>query len=198
MSTAHHRNVSSAPKQTIFKVVPVRVWVNDPSKHVQTYAFIDEGSSVNICSKSLVNKLGLSVKEGKMALVTANAVSMQNKKVESLTIQGILESSAFHLQETLVMDEVVDVSASIPSDSLTASYAHLNDLKFPKIKEKKVELLLGSDIHQAYLLKDIRVGAPGEPTGMHTALGWTIYGKDDGNHEVKGITRMMVNFVHQA
>ena len=65
------------------------------------------------------------------------------------------------------------------------------------IKEKKVELLLGSDLHQAYLLKDIRIGPPGESTGMHTALGWTIYGKDDGNQEVKDIPRVMVNFVQQ-
>ena len=32
---------------------------------------------------------------------------------------------------------------------------------------------------------------------MHTALGWTIYGKDDGNQEVEDIPRVMVNFVHQ-
>ena len=34
VSTAHNKN--SGSQQTIFKVVPVRVWVNDPSKHVKT------------------------------------------------------------------------------------------------------------------------------------------------------------------
>ena len=137
------------------------------------------------------------MKDGKMALVTANAVTTQTKKVENLTIQGLSETAAFHLRETLVMDEIVDVSSSIPSENLANCYRHLQDLEFPQIKEKKVELLLGSGLHQAYLLKDIRIGAPGEPTGMHTALGWTIYGKDDGNQEVKDIPRVMVNFVQQ-
>ena len=35
VSTAHNKN--SGLQQTIFKGVPVRVWVNDPSKHVKTY-----------------------------------------------------------------------------------------------------------------------------------------------------------------
>ena len=196
VSTAH--DSSQAMQQTIFKVVPVKVWVDSTTKAVQTYAFIDEGSSINICSKGLVTKLGLPIRNGKMALVTANAVTIHTEKVDNLTIQGLFEASAFQLQETLVMDEVVDVSASIPTNDLAKSYQHLQNLSFPELKEKKVELLLGSDLHQAYLLKDTRIGKPGQPTGMHAALGWTIYGKDHGNQEVHDIPRVVVNFLHEA
>ena len=39
-------------KQTTFKIVPVKVWYNDPTKYECTDAFIDEGSSVNLlCSR---------------------------------------------------------------------------------------------------------------------------------------------------
>ena len=84
MSTSHNKN--SGSQQAIFKIVPVRVWVNDPSKYVKTYAFIDKGLSVNLCFKNLISKLGLKMKDVKMALVTANAVTTQTKKVENLTI----------------------------------------------------------------------------------------------------------------
>ena len=44
--------------QTIFKVVPVKVWFSDPTKYEYTYAFIDEGSSVNLCAAGLTKRLG--------------------------------------------------------------------------------------------------------------------------------------------
>ena len=44
-------------KQTIFKIVPVKVWYNDPTKYRCTYAFIDEGSSVNLCAADFAKRL---------------------------------------------------------------------------------------------------------------------------------------------
>ena len=73
-------------------------------------------------------------------------------------------------------------------------YSHLRDLKFPEIENQKIELLLGSDLHQAYLPQDIRVDAPGNPTGLRTHLGWTVYGKDDGNQEIN-TPKLMVNLL---
>ena len=48
-------------KQTIFKIVPVKVWYNDPTKYECTYAFIDEGSSVNLCAADLAKRLGVPI-----------------------------------------------------------------------------------------------------------------------------------------
>ena len=81
--------------RTIFKVLPVKVWYKDPRKFVYTYAFIDEGSSVNMCSASLVERLGVSVENGNVELITANAVTQENKRIHSLGIQGVEEECAF-------------------------------------------------------------------------------------------------------
>jgi len=56
-----------------------------------------------------------------------------------------------------------------------------------------VELLLGSDLHQAYHLQDVRIGNPGDPFGLRTVLGWTMYGTNKGNQEIQA-PRMMINF----
>ena len=180
--------------QTIFKVVPVKVWFSDPSKYECTYAFIDEGSSVNLCAAGLAKRLGIPISQGSVELHTTNAVTVVNKKIHDLAIQGIEESSAFNLKEALIMDEIVDVSASIPTEKLARQYEHLKDIVFPEVKERKVELLLGSDLHQAYQLQDVRVGEPGDPSGLRTFLGWTIYGTDKGNQEIKS-PKLMVNFL---
>ena len=81
----------------------------------------------------------------------------------------------------LILDEIVDVSASITTEKLARQYEHLKDIVLPEVKERKVELLLGSDFYQAYQLQDVRVGAPGDPSGLCTFLGWTIYETDKGN-----------------
>ena len=170
------------------------MWLLDPTKYECTYAFIDEGSSVNLCAAGLTKRLGIPISHGSVELHTTNTVTVVNNKIHDRAIQGIEESSAFNLKEALILDEIVDVSASIPTEKLARQYEHLKDIVFPEMKKRKVELLLGSNLHQAYQLQDVRVGAPRDPPGLHTFLGWTIYGTDKGNQEIKS-HRLMVNFL---
>ena len=94
------------------------------------------------------------------------------------------------------MKDIVDVSDSIPTDVLARSYPNLEDISFPELDNKKVELLLGSNLHKAFLLQEQKVGGPDQPSGLHTALGWVIYGKDEGDHVTTTPSRFMVNFVN--
>ena len=57
-----------------------------------------------------------------------------------------------------------------------------------------MDLLIGIGLHEAYIASDLKLGEPGQPYGMHTALGWTIYGKDATSQRP---TRVMVNFIRQ-
>ena len=195
---AGFRNRVNASGSPIFKVVPVNVWFKDSSKQVSTYAFIDEGSSVNLCSERLVKRLGLLVTATHVELVTSNATSLMDKRVSCIAIQGLGESSAFVVPDAFVVNEVVDVSSSIPTNKMAHAFPHLRCLDFPLLKEKRVDLLLGCDLHQAYLSKDVLVGEPGAPCGIHTGLGWTIYGRDKGDRQLYNETQLMVNFVTTA
>ena len=165
---------------------------------MNTYAFIDEGSSVSLCSQDLAARLGVPLTDTVVELHTCNAASTVNEKVDSLEIQGIGEELAFVVKDVLVMEKIVDVSDSIPTEDLTLMYPHLKDLKFPELDTKRVELLLGSSLHEAFLQQEHRVGAPGEPCGLRTALGWTVYGKDERDQIVSATPRFTVNFVSSS
>ena len=195
---AGFRNRVNASGSPIFKVVPVNVWFKDSSKQVSTYAFIDEGSSVNLCSERLLKRLGLPVTATHVELVTSNATSLMDKRVSCIAIQGLGESSAFVVPHAFVVNEVVDVSSSIPTNKMAHAFPHFRCLDFPLLKEKRVDLLLGCDLHQAYLSKDVLVGEPGVQCGIHTGLGWTIYGRDKGDRQLYNETQLMVNFVTTA
>jgi len=109
--------------------------------------------------------------ETMVELQTGNAASIVKQRVDTLAIQGIGEERAFVVKYVLVMDKIVDVSDSIPTEAVAKAYSHLQDINFPELENRKVELLLGSSLHQAFLLQEQRVGLPEEPSGLHTALG---------------------------
>ena len=182
-------------KQTIFKIVPVKVWYKDPTKYECTYAFIDEGLSVNLCAADLAKRLSVPINHGNVELQTINAVTTIEQKVQDLAVQGIEESSAFQIKDALI----VDVNSSIPTNELASPYSRLQDIDFHEITNGKVELKLEmekskSDLHQAYQLQDLRTGEQGDPTGLRIFLGWTVYGTNGGDQEIQP-PKMMVNFL---
>ena len=128
-------------KRAIFKVVSVKVWLNYPGRQVCTYAFIDEGFSVSLCSGDLANRLGVPIIQSSVKLHTNNAVSTLNSMVQRLAVKGIEEVSAFQINDALIMDKIVDVSSSIPSSDLIKSYPHQKNIDFPQLDNKRVELL---------------------------------------------------------
>ena len=85
--------------QTFFKVAPVKVWGSDPTKVEYTYAFIDEGSSVSLCSQNLVQRLGVPVSGTVVELHTCPATSLVNQRVDNLAVQGIEEELAFIVKD---------------------------------------------------------------------------------------------------
>ena len=115
--------------------------------------------------------------------------------MQRLAVKGIEEVSAFQINDVLIMGEIVDVSSSIPSSDLTKSYPHLKDISFPQLDNKRVELLLGSELHQTFQLQDIRLGTPGDPSCLRTFLGCTIYATDNVDREISATPRVIVNFV---
>ena len=131
--TSDSKGLADSTKRTIFKVVPVKVWVEDPAKYVCTYALIDEGSSVSLRSRNLANQLVVSTIQGNVELHTTNAVTTVNSMVRRLAIKGIEEVAAFQINDSLIMDEIVDMSSSIPCYELTKSYPHLRDINFPPL-----------------------------------------------------------------
>ena len=204
-------------KQTIFKIVPVKVWHNDPIKFECTYTFIDEGSSVKLCAVDLAKRLRVPINCGNVELQTTNAVTTIKQKVQDLAVQVIEESSVFQIKDALIVDVnssiptnqlaspyslafqikdalIVDVNSSIPTNQLASPYSHLQEIDFHEIRNEKVELILGNDLHQAYQLQDLRTGEQGDPSGLRTFLGWTIYGTNGGDQEIQP-PKMMVNFL---
>ena len=53
---------------------------------------------------------------------------------------------------------------------------HLRDLDIPDSYEGDVELLLGANVIEAVIQKEVRIGPPGQPVAVRTAFGWALTG----------------------
>ena len=143
--------------------------------------------------ESIAGRLEIPTSAANVKLLTSNAELVSDRKIESLMGQGIDELERYKVKE--VQDEVVDIRSSIPTNELAQRFPHLSGLKFPSSNEQYVDLLFGCDLHRAFLIKDALVGDPGSPSGLHAALGWTIYDVGEGEQEVIKSLELMVNFI---
>ena len=92
-----------------------------------------------------------------------------DKKIKSIYIQGVGESTIFAASDVPAQKGIIDVSSSIPSNQISQDYRHLADLNFPVIDSSKVELLLGQNVLSAFCVSELRYGSSKEPHALHTS-----------------------------
>ena len=161
-----------------FKVVPVEIWGENPSKSAFTYAFMDDGSDTSIITADLMRRLGVKPSNDSRDIHTANSVSNHNVTSVPIHVKGIQDTDTFCVKDVVVFDKITDISESIPTNDVAAQYPHLKDIEFPRLQTNEVGLLLGNDIHEAFRVTDQRYGDYGQPFGLKTMLGWTLFGGD--------------------
>ena len=123
-----------------------------------------------MCSSHLTKRVGVSTLVTNVKLLTSNAILVWDRMIDDLVIQGVNELEAFRVREAFVVDNVVDVSSSIPTNDFKQWYSHFWRMKFP-VLEGGVDLLLGCHLHQAFLIYNSLVGNRDSPCRLHTALG---------------------------
>ena len=182
--------------QQLHKVVPIKVWHSDPNQCVSTWAFMDEGSEIFLCTHDFAQKLGARLSQTKVNIATNSGASQVTKKIDQFFIQGVDEMQSFEVRDVLVQDSIVDVNSSIPTDELAKLYPHLEDLPFLKLESSKVELLLGQNVQNDFCISELRYGKETEPRGIHLQLGWALWGNSHLSTARACDTRsVLVNFV---
>lgn len=162
----------------LFKIVPVKLYGNNGT--IQTYAFIDEGSSTSLINKSLVDKLGLHGPRRQLELQWFdNQKSVEESQAVKLKISGVHRAS-----EIFELTGVCSVqNLSLPIQTLDVHQLHskcqgLRNLPIQSYEEAKPEILLGLD--HCYLGVSRHKTTANDFNGLIVSecpLGWIVYGK---------------------
>lgn len=179
------------PKNKVsMRIVPVKV--KNQNKCIETYALLDDGSDVTLCSDSLVQKLGAKGTPREFTITTVNQTTQRRNGLE---LQ--LEVSSIDGKETIVLNRVWTIKqlpisiASLPDQRELGKWGHLTDISLPRIDQGQVEILIGGDAPEAFWVE--RRGKRGEPYAVRSILGWSIIGPT-GKLDLAANANANVNF----
>lgn len=162
-------------------IVPVQVKSNKGTTVVITYAFLDQGSTAVFCTESLMQKLHLTGRKGRILLRTMG----QEKVVSSNIVSGLevaaLEGDNFLELPRAYTQELMPVNrGNIPTERDIKQWSYLRDVYLPQI-DAGIELLIGTNVPKALEPLEVVCSENDGPYAIRTLLGWTVNGPMTGN-----------------
>ena len=106
--------------------------------------------------------------------------SLRLGRETSLTVEAIDGTSAINIPRVWAIEPLNVSESSIPTKREIESWSHLQDIGIQHVPiDRKVKLLIGCNVPEAFYLLDERKGNPGEPYGVRSPLGWTVFGPSE-------------------
>ena len=168
------RSGSGAPKMPI---VPVKVKCRG-GPAVDTYAFLDSGSSSSFCSRDLARRLGITLtNEARLAISTVaeEPLNVLTSVIEGLTIGDMDGNHLIHLPAVFALDRIPAGREEVCRPEDLEDWPHLQDV-IPGEIDADVGLLIGFDVPTALEPVDVLPSRDGGPFAVKTRLGWVVNG----------------------
>ncbi|XP_055906876.1 uncharacterized protein LOC129942102 [Eupeodes corollae] len=166
---------TSNKTSVLFKIIPVVLHNKD--KKIDTFAFLDDGSSISLIDESLASELNV---EGDLQPLCLKWTSNTHRTEDSsrkvrveISAPTIDKRHSIHLRTVNHLDLP---EQSINIAELSKEYPYLNGLPVNTYSEAKPRLLIGLDQWKLCVPLRSKEGREGQPIASKTRLGWIIYG----------------------
>ena len=134
-------------------------------------------------------------KSSPLEVDTVNGLRVNNSSVAvNLQICSVSHDATFDLRDVRSVPRLPVSISSMASPHALQNYEHLNDIILPACEGDEVDLLIGSNFPDVFMITDHRYGEPGEPYAQQFPLGWTIIGPVNNNTA----TRHTVNLTSEV
>ncbi len=163
-------------KDCALAIVPVKVKLKKGSKAVQTYAFLDPGSSATFCTEQLMRELNAPGRKLDILLKTMG----QEKTVNSYKISGLevaaLKGDAYLTLPDVYTQSIIPVTKdNVPKLEDLKRWSYLKDVDLTPI-DAGVGLLIGVNAPKALEPWRVINSEGSGPYAVKTLLGWVING----------------------
>ncbi|XP_028317687.1 uncharacterized protein LOC114472566 [Gouania willdenowi] len=157
-------------------IVPVRVRCGKSNRTVETYAFLDSGSTGTFCSEELMKELRVTGKKTNILLRTmGNEASITTCVITGLEVSSLDNDNFLKLPQVYSQAEIPVKKDNIPRQTDVESWPYLKEVQLKQI-EAEIGLLIGTNVPKALEPWKV-VNSEGKgPYAVKTALGWTING----------------------
>lgn len=157
-------------------IVPVRVKSSRCDQIINTYAFLDPGSSTTFCSENLMERLNIPGRKTQFLLQTMG----QERMVSTYSLTGLevsaLDSSMFHKLRNVFTQKRMPVNTdSIANEKDLTRWPYLHKVETPSIRAS-VDLLIGSNAPKLLEPLEVIPSQRNGPYAIRTSLGWVVNG----------------------
>lgn len=169
-------DIGASESESIMAVVPVKVKNKKSNKVIETYAFLDPGSTDSFCTETLLQQLQMTGRTTDILLRTMNKQQVVKTSFASgLEISGVEGGKYIELPDTYTQKEIPVKKESVPTEMDVEQWPYLRDVKLPQI-DADIGLLIGSNLPKA-LEPCMVINSEGSgPYTIKTALGWIVNG----------------------
>ncbi len=135
--------------ECILSVIPVKVKSKKSEKPVETYAFLDPGSTTTFCTEDLMHQLNIQGKKTDFLLCKmGQQKNVQGYLLSDLEVCGLEENTYIDLPTVLTQRHLPVKDGNIPRQEDIEKWPYLYDVRLPHI-EAAVGLLIGVNAHKA-------------------------------------------------
>ncbi|XP_073838192.1 uncharacterized protein [Musca autumnalis] len=155
----------------LFRVLPVKLY--GPNCVVETFALLDEGSSVTMIDSSLVRQLGLSGRQSKLNLSWYGGKSSQESAmVVDLHVSGTSKKRKYALKNVYGVPNL-----KLPTQSFNMKSNKHYEVPVKPYSNVTPKMLIGLDHCHLGLPDEVVPLEEGGPYAANTPLGWVVFGQ---------------------
>lgn len=166
---------SGENKQILFKILPIKIFSKD-GNCINTFAFIDEGSSISLVNEDIVRKLNIYGDPEPLCLRWTNNMERSENNSQRISIQISGPNNKKYSIEIRTVKNLSLPSQSLNYQSLANKYKYLKGLPIDSYKDAIPTVLIGLNNINLCTQTRIREGGTGKPTAICTRLGWLVCG----------------------
>lgn len=165
-------------------VIPVQVKAIKGDKIIQTYAFLDPGSTATFCSERLMQQLNVTGKKMSFLLTTmGHQKVVSTYAIRDLEVSGLNDKLFYELPEVLTQREMPVNKENIITQMELVQWPHLAHIQIPHINAN-VDLLIGTNAPKLLEPWEVINSCGNSPYAIKTVLGWVVNGPLQGNENV--------------
>ena len=190
-------HTGAGKEDSILSILPIQVKSIKGDKIIQTYAFLDPGSTATFCSEHLMQKLNIDGRITNFLLRTMG----QEKVVFAHALNGLevagLDSNQFYsLPEVLTQRKMPVTTNNIVTQEELAKWPYLSDVRIPCI-DANVDMLIGTNVPKVLEPWEVVNSQENGPYAVRTVLGWVVNGPLRDGENSKPKTRFSVAAVNR-
>ncbi|XP_031548597.1 uncharacterized protein LOC116286276 [Actinia tenebrosa] len=115
-----------------------------------------------------------------------------NGRQLSLDVTGVSTEKGVRITNVWTTNRLPITEENVVVKQDVSEMNHMKDIDLPELIDKKITLLIGSDVPEALCPLEVRSGKKGEPFALRTLLGWTVTGPlRKGSRQ-----RASMNYIH--